>query len=40
MSVQIAPSEAFDRADDVIVNDGSLEELERRVERIYRSWLP
>jgi dephospho-CoA kinase len=36
---QIAPSEAFDRADDVIVNDGSLEDLRRKVETIYRSWL-
>jgi dephospho-CoA kinase len=35
---QISPSEAFDRADDRIVNDGSLEDLRRRVEEVYRSW--
>jgi dephospho-CoA kinase len=35
---QIAPSEAFDRADDRIVNDGTLEDLRRKVEEVYRSW--
>jgi dephospho-CoA kinase len=36
---QIRPGEAFDRAQDVIVNDGSLEELRHKVEEVYRSWL-
>ncbi|HTO88230.1 MAG TPA: dephospho-CoA kinase [Thermoanaerobaculia bacterium] len=35
---QIRPSEAFDRAQDVIVNDGSLEELRRKVADLYRAW--
>ncbi|HEY7111986.1 MAG TPA: dephospho-CoA kinase [Thermoanaerobaculia bacterium] len=38
MASQLAPSEAFDRADDVLVNDGSLEELRRRVAALYESW--
>ena len=36
---QIAPSQAFDRAHDVIVNDGSLEELKGKVEAIWKKWL-
>ena len=36
---QIAPSQAFDRAHDVIVNDGSLEELRKKVEEVWRKWL-
>jgi dephospho-CoA kinase len=38
MASQLAPSEAFDRADDVLVNDGSVEELRRRVAALYRRW--
>jgi dephospho-CoA kinase len=38
MASQLAPSEAFDRADDVLVNDGSLEELRRKVAALYRRW--
>jgi len=38
MASQIRPAEAFDRAHDVIVNDGSLEELRRKVEDLYRRW--
>jgi len=38
MSSQLPPSEAFDRADDVIVNDGTLDELREKVERVYRKW--
>jgi dephospho-CoA kinase len=38
ISAQIAPSAAFDRADDVIVNDGTLEELRRKVEALWRKW--
>jgi dephospho-CoA kinase len=35
---QITPSQAFDRAHDVIVNDGSLEELRKKVEEVWRRW--
>ena len=35
---QISPSQAFDRAHDVIVNDGSLEELRKKVEQVWRKW--
>lgn len=38
MASQIRPAEAFDRAHDVIVNDGSLEDLRRKVEDVYRRW--
>jgi dephospho-CoA kinase len=38
MASQIRPTEAFDRAQDVIVNDGSLEDLRRKVTDLYRSW--
>ncbi len=36
---QIAPPFAFDRASDVIVNDGTLEELESKVDAVYRRWM-
>ena len=36
---QITPAQAFDRAHDVIVNDGSLEELKRKVEEIWEKWV-
>jgi dephospho-CoA kinase len=35
---QLRPGEAFDRAQDVIVNDASLEELRRKVADLYRAW--
>jgi len=35
---QIAPSQAFDRATDVISNDGTIEQLRRRVEEVWRKW--
>jgi dephospho-CoA kinase len=38
ISSQIAPSAAFDRADDVIANDGTLEELRERVVALWRRW--
>ena len=38
MASQLAPSQAFDRADDVLVNHGSVEELRRRVAALYRRW--
>lgn len=36
---QIAPPLAVDRASDVIVNDGTLEELESKVDAVYRGWM-
>lgn len=36
---QMSPSEAFDRADDVIVNDGTREELEAKVDELWRRWI-
>ena len=39
ISVQIPPEEARPRASDVLVNDGTLEELRRKVEELYRGWL-
>jgi dephospho-CoA kinase len=38
MAGQIAPDAARARATDVIVNDGSLEDLERKVEALFRRW--
>jgi dephospho-CoA kinase len=38
IGAQIAPSEAFDRADDVVVNDGALEDLESKVDALWREW--
>jgi dephospho-CoA kinase len=38
MDAQISPSAAFDRADDVIVNDGTPEDLEARVDALWRTW--
>ena len=35
---QIESSEARGRAHDVIVNDGTIDDLRRRVEEVYRSW--
>jgi len=39
MGAQLSPAEAFDRATDVIVNDGTLADLERKVEGLWRTWL-
>ncbi|MFN2632878.1 MAG: dephospho-CoA kinase [Thermoanaerobaculia bacterium] len=36
---QIAPPVAVDRASDVIVNDGTLEDLESKVDAVYREWV-
>lgn len=38
MAGQIAPDAARARATDVIVNDGSLEDLEKKVEAVFRVW--
>ena len=39
MSAQIRPEEAARRADDVIVNDGSLADLASRVAELYDQWV-
>lgn len=39
IAAQISPAAAARRATDVLTNDGTLEELRRRVEALYRSWL-
>ncbi len=39
IAAQIRPEAAVPRAADVIVNDGTLEELRKKVEEVYRSWL-
>jgi dephospho-CoA kinase len=38
MAAQISPEHARPRATDVIVNDGSLEELKSKVEAVFRGW--
>lgn len=38
MAAQLSPAEAFDRADDVLVNDGSAEDLERKVDELWSQW--
>ncbi len=38
MASQLPPAQAIDRAQDTIVNDGSLEDLRRKVLEIYRRW--
>jgi dephospho-CoA kinase len=38
MAAQISPEEARRRAADVLVNDGSLDELRKKVEALFRSW--
>jgi dephospho-CoA kinase len=35
---QLSPAQARARVQDVIVNDGSLDELRRKVEELYRTW--
>jgi dephospho-CoA kinase len=39
IAAQISPAAAFDRASDVIANDGTPDDLRRKVEDIYRKWL-
>jgi dephospho-CoA kinase len=39
MSAQISPDDARRRADDVLVNDGSLADLARKVEALYANWI-
>ena len=39
IAAQMAPTEAAERADDVIVNDGSAEALRARVEAVWARWL-
>ena len=39
MSAQISPDDARRRADDVLVNDGSLADLARKVEALYAEWV-
>jgi len=39
IAAQIRPDDAAARATDVLVNDGTLEELRGKVEEIYRRWL-
>ena len=38
MEAQLTPAQAFDRADDVIVNDGSLADLDAKVSAIWKGW--
>ena len=38
MAAQIPPAEARRRSTDVLVNDGTLEELRRKVEALFRAW--
>lgn len=38
MSAQVSPEAAAPLADDVLVNDGTLPELARKVEALYREW--
>ena len=39
MAAQLPTEEAARRATDVLVNDGTIEELRRKTEALYRSWL-
>jgi dephospho-CoA kinase len=39
IAAQMPPDEARPRASDVLVNDGTLEELRRKTEELYRGWL-
>lgn len=39
ISAQIPPAEARRRATDVLVNDGTVEDLERKVDELYRRWI-
>lgn len=39
IAAQISPEDARRRATDVIVNDGTLEELKQKVDQIHRAWV-
>ena len=39
MAAQLPADEAAPRATDVLVNDGTLEDLRKKTEALYRSWL-
>jgi len=39
MGAQLSADAARSRADDVLVNDGSLEDLRRKVTELYRRWI-
>lgn len=39
IGAQISPIEAFDRAADVLVNDGSLDDLDRKVDALWAKWM-
>jgi dephospho-CoA kinase len=39
IAAQMSPEEAARRATDVLVNDGTLEDLRRKTGTLYRSWL-
>lgn len=39
ISAQLPPQDARRRATDVIVNDGTLEDLKEKVDEIYRAWV-
>lgn len=38
IAAQLSPVEAFDRAHDVIVNDGTKEDLDKQVDALWRKW--
>jgi dephospho-CoA kinase len=38
MAAQISPEEALRRATDVLINDGTLEELKEKVSELFRRW--
>jgi dephospho-CoA kinase len=38
IAAQIPPAAASDRADEVIVNDGTLEDLRKKVEEVWKMW--
>ena len=38
IAAQLSPVRAFDRAHDVIVNDGALEDLDAKVGRVWEEW--
>lgn len=39
IATQISPGAAFDRVAAVLVNDGTIDELRRKVEEVYRTWI-
>ncbi len=38
IAAQLSPVEAFDRVHDVVVNDGSPQDLDRKVDKLWRQW--